>query len=160
MEGQEQSYFGLTFLGLMAHPCDACDGVTNDVGLYRLGHPNQNWSEVHTQYCPECAAKRVPRIPGGTRALSEHVAALKVEEEAVEWVSTWTTAPASYDGFGTERIAVVGITKRGREVWEVHTPTAHIAWQRGRYYSGGVYVVILTADDLQDQKDFGLVVVL
>ncbi len=76
-----------------------------------------------------------------------------------EWVKTWTTAPAEYDGFGTERIKIVGVTKNGGEMWEVRTPEAHVAWQRGRYYSGS-YVVILTADDLQDQKDFGLVVVL
>lgn len=159
MTRQEQSYFGTTFLGLMAHPCDSCDGVTNDVGLYRWGH-QMDTNEGHMQYCPECAARLVPKTPSGIWALAEHAAALTVEEAAVEWLSTWTTAPASYDGFGTKRIAVVGMTKHGREVWEVHTPKAHIAWQRGRYYSGGVYAVILTADDLQDQKDFGLVVVL
>ena len=82
------------------------------------------------------------------------------QQQQIEWIATWTTAPPSYDGFGTERIAVVGVTKHGQEVWEVHTPKAHVAWQRGRYYSGGVYAVILTGDDLQDQKHFGLVVVL
>lgn len=75
-------------------------------------------------------------------------------------MQTWTTAPEAYDGFGTKRIRVVGVDKNGSEVWEVTTPREHVQWQRDRYYSGGVYIVVMTASDLQDRIDFGLVVVL
>lgn len=54
---------------------------------------------------------------------------------------TWTTAPESYDGFGTETVRVAGTDRRGREVREVETPAAHVEWQRQRYCSGAIYMV-------------------
>ena len=58
-----------------------------------------------------------------------------VAERNVPTENTYTTAPASYDGFGTETIAVVG-TLDGKEVRQVATPVEHVEWQRCRYGSG------------------------
>lgn len=46
-------------------------------------------------------------------------------------VRSWTTAPASYDGFGTRTLSQAGALR------EVEVDPEHIAWQQGRYQSGG-----------------------
>jgi len=56
-------------------------------------------------------------------------------EREVPTEHTYTTAPASYDGFGTETLAVVG-TLDGQPVRHVTTPVEHVEWQRQRYGSG------------------------
>ena len=62
---------------------------------------------------------------------------------------TYTTAPESYDGFGTKTARIAGADKRGREVRLVETPDAYVEWQRNRYHSGAVYMVV---DEVEWQK--------
>ena len=50
-------------------------------------------------------------------------------------VSTYTTAPVDYDGFGTETVAVVGTFDK-KPLRHVETPVEHVEWQRMRYGSG------------------------
>ncbi len=62
-------------------------------------------------------------------------------------VTTYTTAPETYDGFGTETVApVAGHTSRGTPVRRVETPAVHAEWQRQRYYSGVIYLVATEED--------------
>ena len=50
-------------------------------------------------------------------------------------VSTYTTAPVDYDGFGTETVAIVGMFHK-KPLRHVETPVEHVEWQRMRYGSG------------------------
>jgi hypothetical protein len=50
-------------------------------------------------------------------------------------MKTVTDAPESYDGFGTETIETLGMTKKG-PVRKVDTPEVSVDWQRQRYASG------------------------
>lgn len=55
---------------------------------------------------------------------------------------TWTTAPVDYDGFGTRTVRIAGYDSRSRPVRLVETPTEHVDWQRHRYWSGAIYLVV------------------
>jgi hypothetical protein len=55
---------------------------------------------------------------------------------------TYTSAPESYDGFGTRTVRIAGYDKRDRPIRLVETPDEHAEWQRNRYYSGAVYLVV------------------
>ena len=48
----------------------------------------------------------------------------------------YTTAPESYDGFGTKTVGVVGYD-RGYDVRLVEIRKDHLGWHEGRYASGG-----------------------
>jgi hypothetical protein len=52
-----------------------------------------------------------------------------------ECLVNYTIAPAAYDGFGTEELAIVG-TCNGKPLRKVETPIEHVQWQVGRYWSG------------------------
>jgi hypothetical protein len=52
------------------------------------------------------------------------------------WKSAWTTAPADYDGFGTET-AEGPIPWEGRSLRRVLIDPEYFSWQTGRYGSGG-----------------------
>lgn len=52
------------------------------------------------------------------------------------WKSVWTTAPADYDGFGTET-AESPVEWKGRQLRKVLVDPAFHDWQTGRYGSGG-----------------------
>ena len=52
------------------------------------------------------------------------------------WKTAWTTAPADYDGFGTET-AEGPIEWKGRRLRRVLIDPAFFSWQTGRYGSGG-----------------------
>lgn len=54
----------------------------------------------------------------------------------MEHLLIYTTAPAVYDGFGTETVEVVGETSDGRELRCVRVQFPHLEWQRRRYLSG------------------------
>ena len=62
-------------------------------------------------------------------------------------VTTYTTAPQVYDGFGTYTVAVVG-TARNLPIREVRTPEQHAEWQRSRY-SSGLFFAWTTDDEEQ-----------
>lgn len=51
----------------------------------------------------------------------------------------YTTAPATYDGFGTRTLRIVGVDKAHRAVREVRIDDEHLGWQETRYASGGYY---------------------
>src|SRR5262245_46793952 len=74
-------------------------------------------------------AETYPAVYGGMVEVAPDLFA----ERACEM--SYTTAPEAYDGFGTEELAVVG-TCNGKPLRKVETPVEHVAWQRGRYWSG------------------------
>jgi hypothetical protein len=96
--------------------------------------------------------------PGRQVVIPIHGTRFEVEpERKPELVTIWTTAPESYDGFGTETVRIAGHRVNGRRsVREVTTPAVHAEWQRQRYYSGAIYMV---ADEAEWKKliDCGLV---
>jgi hypothetical protein len=49
--------------------------------------------------------------------------------------TTYTTAPADYDGFGSETVRVLGCFN-DKPLRQVETPLEHVQWQRDRYGSG------------------------
>jgi hypothetical protein len=71
-------------------------------------------------------------------------------------VVTYTTAPESYDGFGTRTVdAVVGRLKGGTEVRRVETPSEHVNWQRQRYHSGAIFLVA-NEQEWKEHIEYGL----
>ncbi len=62
-------------------------------------------------------------------------------------MTLYTSCPIDYDGFGTHSVRVVGVDSSGRDVRKVEIMTRHLDWQRNRYYSGGIYLVV-NQDDL------------
>lgn len=103
-----------------------------DTGLYepKPGHLAIYPNETAASAGPEVV---IP-IVGTTFSVEPDVAPLLER--------TWTTAPESYDGFGTETVRkVVGWDNRGRPVRLVETPVGYVDWQRARYRSGAVYLV-------------------
>jgi hypothetical protein len=54
---------------------------------------------------------------------------------ATEWEQRYTTAPESYDGFGTVTVEVVGSFLE-KPVRRVAIDPAHVQWQHDRYFSG------------------------
>lgn len=55
-------------------------------------------------------------------------------------ITTYTSAPVDYDGFGTETVCIAGVVG-GKQVRKVATPAEHAEWQRNRYWSGSCYLV-------------------
>lgn len=51
-------------------------------------------------------------------------------------ITTYTTAPEVYDGFGSYTVRLVGWRDGPRIFREVSTPAEHVEWQRARYSSG------------------------
>lgn len=71
-------------------------------------------------------------------------------------VTTYTTAPECYDGFGTRTVdPEAGHLRGGTVVRRVETPSRHVEWQRQRYLSGYTYLV---ADEAKwrEQIEHGL----
>lgn len=71
-------------------------------------------------------------------------------------VTTYTTAPETYDGFGTQTVdPAAGRLKGGTEVRRVETPAVHADWQRNRYFSGAIYLVA-SEDEWAEHVRLGL----
>ena len=67
-----------------------------------------------------------------------------------------TSAPESYDGFGTETIEAMGkLGTRGRTYRRVRIEDEHDDWQRARYLSG--LYVCLTEPEWAEWTEYGLI---
>jgi hypothetical protein len=76
--------------------------------------------------------------------------------EGVDTVVRITSAPDSYDGFGTETIEVLGrLGTRGRTYRRVRVAQEHEEWQRARYLSG--LYVCLRADEFEQWAEWALI---
>jgi hypothetical protein len=74
--------YGMKFVGLVAHECDVCDEVTNDVGLYAWSHKDTGKRVIDFRYCLGCAPMRMPVSEDAADAYNEHIAALQDEGSA------------------------------------------------------------------------------
>ena len=67
-----------------------------------------------------------------------------------------TSAPESYDGFGTETVEMLPkMGTRGRTYRRVSVDEEHEEWQRARYLSG--LYVCLSEPEFAEWTDYGLI---
>jgi hypothetical protein len=74
--------YGMKFVGLVAHECDVCDEVTNDVGLYAWSHNGTGERVIDFRYCLNCAPHKMPVSEDAADAYNAHIAALQREGNA------------------------------------------------------------------------------
>ena len=71
--------YHMKFVGLVAHECDVCEEVTNDVGLYSWEHKKTGDQAISFRYCSQCSGKHLPNTMSGRTAHLNHYAALCAE---------------------------------------------------------------------------------
>jgi hypothetical protein len=95
--------YGMKFVGLVAHECDVCDEVTNDVGLYAWSHKDTGDRIIDFRYCLGCAPAKLPVNEDGADSYNRHIAALQKEGNAA--VTIVIIEKAGLDTVETVRLA-------------------------------------------------------
>ncbi len=121
----------------MQTPLDALFQLARSVGAAGKAYTDLTFSdEFVTAY--EAVESTGDGVDRATRegVESAYLAGRREWRLAGGWKSAWTTAPADYDGFGTE--SVEGPFEwEGRPLRRVLIDPSYFNWQTGRYGSGG-----------------------